>query len=326
MPQEFSHRVVVLVDDGSNPFELGVATELFGLRRPELDRPWYDFALCSPRPEVAMHLGMFTLSGVRGLDVADIADTLIVPNRPDPLTRPSPEVLAAVRRAADRGARLVSFCTGAFTLAFAGVLDGRRATTHWRWADDFVAQFPDVDLEPDVLFVDDGGVLTAAGSAAALDLGLHLIHRDHGAEIANAVSRRLVFTGHRDGGQRQFVERPLPAVPDTSLSPVLTWARSRLGTPLTVTDLATHAAISPATLHRKFRAELGTTPLAWLTTERVTLACRLIERGELRVDRVAEASGFGTAANLRLQLRRHTGLSPSAYRRRFGPVPVSGRE
>jgi len=320
MPQEFSHRVVVLVDDGSNPFELGVATELFGLRRPELDRPWYDFTLCSPRPEVAMHLGMFTLSGVRGLDVADTADTLIVPNRPDPLTRPSPEVLAAVRRAADRGARLVSFCTGAFTLAFAGVLDGRRATTHWRWADDFVAQFPHVDLEPDVLFVDDGGVLTAAGSAAALDLGLHLIHRDHGAEIANAVSRRLVFTGHRDGGQRQFVERPLPAVPDTSLSPVLTWARSRLGTPLTVTDLAAHAAISPATLHRKFRAELGTTPLAWLTTERVTLACRLIERGELRLDRVAEASGFGTASNLRLQLRRHTGLSPSAYRRRFGPA------
>ena len=320
MPQEFSHRVVVLVDDGSNPFEMGVATELFRLRRPELDRPWYDFALCSPSPEIGMHLGMFTLSGVGGLDVADTADTLIVPNRPDPLSEPSPAVLAAIRRAAGRGARLVSFCTGAFTLAAAGVLDGRRATTHWRWAGEFAARFPEVTLEPDVLFVDDGGVLTAAGSAAALDLGLHLIHRDHGAEIANAVSRRLVFTGHRDGGQRQFVERPVPAVPDTSLSPVLTWARERLGTPLTVAGLATRAATSPATLHRRFRAELGTTPLAWLTTERVTLACRLIERGELRLDRVAEASGFGTAANLRLQLRRHTGLSPSAYRRRFGPA------
>ncbi|MFJ1761055.1 helix-turn-helix domain-containing protein [Amycolatopsis sp. NPDC088138] len=320
MPQEFSHRVVVLVDDGSNPFEMGVATELFGLRRPELERPWYDFALCAPVPEVAMHLGMFTLSGVGGLDVADTADTLIVPNRPDPLAAPSPEVLAAVRRAADRGARLVSFCTGAFTLAFAGVLDGRRATTHWRWADDFASRFPAVDLEPDVLFVEDGNVLTAAGSAAALDLGLHLIHRDHGAEVVNAVSRRLVFTGHRDGGQRQFITRPVPEVPDTSLAPLLTWARSRLATPLTVAGLAAHAATSPATLHRRFRAELGTTPLAWLTTERVTLACRLIERGELRLDRVAEASGFGTAANLRLQLRRHTGLSPSAYRRRFGPA------
>jgi AraC family transcriptional activator FtrA len=320
MPQEFSHRVVVLVDDGSNPFELGVATELFGLRRPELNQPWYDFALCTPAPEITMHLGMFTLSGVGGLDVADTADTLIVPNRPDPLTEPAPEVLAAIRRAAARGVRLVSFCTGAFTLAFAGVLDGRRATTHWRWAGDFATRFPEVLLEPDVLFVDDGGVLTAAGSAAALDLGLHLISRDHGAEVANAVSRRLVFTGHRDGGQRQFVERPVPAVPDTSLSPVLTWARERLGTPLTVAELATRAASSPATLHRRFRAELGTTPLAWLTAERVTLACRLIERGELRLDRVAEASGFGTAANLRLQLRRHTGLSPSAYRRRFGPA------
>ncbi|SFW68775.1 helix-turn-helix domain-containing protein [Amycolatopsis australiensis] len=320
MPQEFSHRVVVLVDEGSNPFEMGVATELFGLRRPELDRPWYDFALCAPRPQIAMHLGMFTLSGVGGLDVADTADTLIVPNRPDPLAPPSPAVLAAVRRAADRGARLVSFCTGAFTLAFAGVLDGRRATTHWRWVDDFAARFREVDLEPDVLFVDDGGILTAAGSAAALDLGLHLIHRDHGAEIANAVSRRLVFTGHRDGGQQQFVERPVPPVPDSSLAPVLTWARARLDRPLTVTDLAARATVSPATLHRKFRAELGTTPLAWLTAERVTLACRLIERGELRLDRVAEASGLGTAANLRLQLRRHTGLNPSAYRRRFGPA------
>jgi AraC family transcriptional activator FtrA len=146
-------------------------------------------------------------------------------------------------------------------------------------------------------------------SAAALDLGLHLIHRDHGAEIANAVGRRLVFTGHRDGGQRQFVEHPVPAVPDTSLAPVLSLARARLDHPLTVADLAV--------LHRRFRAELGTTPLAWLTTERVTPACRLIERGELRLDRVAGAGGFGTAANLRAQLRKHTGLTPSAYRRRF---------
>jgi AraC family transcriptional activator FtrA len=320
MPKEFSHRVAVLVDDGSNPFELGVATELFGLRRPELSQTWYDFTLCAARPAVRMHLGMFTMTGVADLDAAAGADTVIVPNRPDPEVPADPAVLAAIRRAADRGARLVSFCTGAFTLAQAGVLDGRRATTHWRWADEFAHRFPAVRLEPDVLFVDDGNVLTAAGSAAALDLGLHLVHRDHGAEIANAVSRRLVFTGHRDGGQRQFVERPVPPVPDTSLAPVLEWARSRLDRPLTVPDLATRAATSPATLHRRFRTELGTTPLAWLTTERVTLACRLIERGEQRLDRVAEASGLGTAANLRMQLRRHTGLSPSAYRRRFGPA------
>jgi AraC family transcriptional activator FtrA len=260
------------------------------------------------------------MTGIAGLAAVDAADTLIVPNRPDPRISPGPAVRATIARAAARGARLVSFCTGAFTLAEAGVLDGRRATTHWKWAGEFAERFPLVRLEPEVLFVDDGDVLTAAGSAAALDLGLHLIHRDHGAEIANAVSRRLVFTGHRDGGQRQFVERPMPTVPDTSLAPVLEWARARLDQPLTVPDLAARAATSSATLHRRFRAELGTTPLTWLTNERVTLACRLIERGELRLDRVAEASGLGTAANLRAQLRRHTGLSPSAYRRRFGPA------
>jgi AraC family transcriptional activator FtrA len=320
MPQESSHRVVMVVDEGSNPFEMGVATELFGLRRPELDRPWYEFTLASAGPEVTMHLGMFTLSGVAGLDAVDAADTVIVPNRPDPQTPAHPGVLAAIQRAAARGARLMSFCTGAFTLAEAGVLDGRRATTHWRWAAEFTARYPQVRLEPDVLFVDEASVLTAAGSAAALDLGLYVIQRDHGAEIANAVSRRLVFAGHRDGGQRQFVARPVPAVPDTSLAPVLEWARANLGRALTVADLATRAATSPATLHRRFRAELGTTPLSWLTTERVTLACRLIERGELRLDHIASASGFGTAANLRAQLRRHTGLSPSEYRRRFGPA------
>jgi AraC family transcriptional activator FtrA len=320
MPQESSHRVVMVVDDGSNPFEMGVATELFGLRRPELDRPWYEFTLASASPEVTMHLGMFTLSGVAGLAAVDAADTVIVPNRPDPQTPAHPDVLAAIRRAAERGTRLMSFCTGAFTLAEAGVLDGRRATTHWRWAAEFTARYPEVRLEPDVLFVDEGTVLTAAGSAAALDLGLYVIQRDHGAEIANAVSRRLVFAGHRDGGQRQFVARPVPAVPDTSLAPVLEWARANLGRTLTVADLAARAAASPATLHRRFRAELGATPLSWLTTERVTLACRLIERGELRLDHIASASGFGTAANLRAQLRRHTGLSPSEYRRRFGPA------
>ncbi|GAB2630276.1 helix-turn-helix domain-containing protein [Streptomyces capparidis] len=321
-PSGRPHRVAVIVDDGSNPFELGVATELFGLRRPELERPWYDFTLCAAAPgRVRMHEGFFTLTGVAGLDAADAADTVVVPNRPDPEERPRPAVLDAVRRAAGRGARLVAFCTGAFTLAEAGVLDGRRATTHWRWAEVFRARYPRVRLEPDVLFVDDGDVLTSAGSAAALDLGLYLVARDHGAETANAVSRRLVFAAHRDGGQRQFVERPVPAVPDASLAPVLEWARRRLDRPLTVADLAARAAVSPATLHRRFRAELGTTPLAWLTGERVALACRLIERGERRLEAAARASGLGTAANLRAQLRRRTGLTPTAYRRQFGAEP-----
>lgn len=309
--------MVVLVDAGSNPFEMGVATELFGLRRPELDRPWYDFALCAATPAVDMHAGFFTLTGVAGLDAAERADTLIVPNRPDPEVPPAPEVCEAVRRAARRGARLVSFCTGSFTLAAAGVLDGRPATTHWRWTELFAARHPRVLLRPDVLFVDDGDVLTAAGSAAALDLGLHIIRRDHGAEVANAVARRLVFAAHRAGGQRQFIPRPVPAVPDTSLAPLLEWARQRLDRRLTVDDLAARAAVSPATLHRRFRAELATTPLEWLTGERVAHACRLLEAGEQRLAVVARAAGLGTAANLRTRMLRHTGLTPSAYRRRF---------
>ncbi|MFJ3205092.1 helix-turn-helix domain-containing protein [Streptomyces sp. NPDC086989] len=314
-----AHRVVVIVDENSNPFELGCATEVFGLRRPEIGRDLYDFQLCSPEPRTLMRDGFFTLTGVAGLEAADTADTLIVPNRPDTDVPRRPAVLDAVRRAHARGARLVGFCSGAFTLAEAGVLDGRRATAHWQWADSFRARFPSVHLEADVLFVDDGDILTAAGSAAALDLGLHVVRRDYGAEVANSVSRRLVFAAHRDGGQRQFVERPMPDLPDETLAPVLAWAQERLDSPLTVSGLAARAAVSPATLHRRFQAQLGTTPLAWLTGERLALACRLIERGESRFEVVARRSGLGTAANLRLLMRRETGITPSAYKRRFGP-------
>ncbi|MGW2257143.1 helix-turn-helix domain-containing protein [Streptomyces sp. NPDC001780] len=319
VPSAGAHRVVVIVDENSNPFELGCATEVFGLRRPEIGRDLYDFALCSPEPRTLMRDGFFTLTGVAGLDAADTADTLIVPNRPDVEVPRRPAVLDAVRRAHARGARLVGFCSGAFTLAEAGVLDGRRATAHWQWADSFRARFPSVTLESDVLFVDDGDILTAAGSAAALDLGLHVVRRDHGAEVANSVSRRLVFAAHRNGGQRQFVERPVPDTPDESLAPVLAWAQERLNAPLTVTGLAARAAVSPATLHRRFQAQLGTTPLVWLTGERLALAYRLIERGESRFEVVARRSGLGTAANLRALMRRETGITPSEYRRRFGP-------
>ncbi|MFG2460706.1 GlxA family transcriptional regulator [Streptomyces sp. NPDC048523] len=314
------HRVAVIVDEGTNPFEVGVATELFGLPRPELGRPGplYEVTLCTPAPEVRMNHGFFTLAGVPGLDAVDDADTLVVPGRPDNVVPRGAAVREAIRRTHARGARVISLCTGSFALAEAGLLDGRRATTHWMWADAFRELHPRVRLEPDVLFVDEGDVLTAAGSAAALDLGLYVVRRDHGAEVANAVSRRLVFAAHRDGGQRQFVERPVPDVRDESLGPLLAWAQERLGEPLTVADLAARAAVSPATLHRRFQAQQGTTPLAWLTGERVALACRLIERGEERLDVVAARSGLGTAANLRARVRRETGLSPSAYRRRFG--------
>jgi len=324
MPQGSSQplpRVVLVVDENSNPFEMSCAIEIFGLRRPELGRDLYGFRLCAAEPHTRMRDGFFTLTGVAGLEAVDTlaeGDTLIVPNRPDTDVPRARVVLDAIRRAHARGVRLIGFCSGAFTLAEAGLLDGRPAACHWMWAESFRTRFPRVRLEPDVLFVDDGDILTASGSASALDLGLHVVRRDHGAEIANHVSRRLVFAAHRDGGQRQFVERPVPEVRDESLAPLLAWAQERLAEPLTVADLAARAAVSPATLHRRFRAQLGTTPLAWLTGERVALACRLIERGEERLDVVAARSGLGTAANLRARLRRETGLSPSAYRRRFG--------
>ncbi|GIE80735.1 AraC family transcriptional regulator [Actinoplanes philippinensis] len=324
MTQESLHRVVALVDAGSNPFELGCATEVFGLRRPELGRDLYDFRLCAATRRIRMRDGFFELAGIAPLDAVDEADTVIVPNRPDIDVPRRPAVLDAIRRAHARGARLVGFCSGAFTLAEAGVLDGRRATAHWQWAARFRSRFPRVHLETDVLFVDDGDILTSAGSAAALDLGLHLVRRDHGAEIANAVSRRLVFA-HRDGGQRQFIERPIPDIPDDSLAPLLAWAREHLDRPLSVADLAARMTVSPATLHRRFRVQLGTTPLAWLTGERVTLARRLLERGESRLDVVARRSGLGTATNLRALVRRETGLTPSEYRHRFSRDDAPGR-
>ena len=322
MPQRSSqsaHRVALIVDENSNPFEMSCAIEVFGLRRPELGRDLYELRMCGVRPATRMRDGLFTLSGVAGLEAAEDASTVIVPNRPDTEAPRPPELLEALRRAHARGARLVGFCSGAFTIGDAGLLDGRRAACHWMWADAFRTRFPKATLEPDVLFVDDGDILTASGSASALDLSLHVVRRDYGTAIANAVSRRLVFAA-RDGGQRQFIERPVPAVADESLAPLLAWAREHLDQPLTVASLAARAAVSPATLHRRFRARLGTSPLAWLTTERVTHACRLIEAGETRLDVIARRSGLGTGANLRARMHQQTGLSPSDYRRRFGPA------
>jgi len=313
-----AHRVVVIVDENSNPFELGCATKIFGLHRPELGFDLYDFRLCSPTPRMLMRDGFFILTAVAGLDAVDSADTVLVPNRPDVEVPRRAAVLDAISRAHTRG-------RPARRILQRSVHHGRsrrprRATSHRALAVGrrVPPALSGVELQNDVLFVDDGDVLTAAGSAAALDLGLHIVRRDHGAEIADRVSRRLVFAAHRDGGQRQFVERPMPTRPDRSLGPLLSWAQQQLERPMSIADLATQGGFSPATLHRRFRAELGTTPLTWLTAERVTLACRLIEHGDLSLDAVARHSGLGTPANLRALIRRRTVLTPSAYQQRFG--------
>lgn len=307
--------MALLVGDGANPFEMGIAMELFGMPRPELEVQWYDFVACAASPRVRIRDGLFTLSCPGTLSDVEHADTVIAPNRPDPLASFDPDVLDALRAAAARGARMVSFCTGTFTLAAAGVLHGHTVTTHWRWTEQFRRLYPNVDLRPDVLFVDDGDVLTAAGSAAAMDLSLHIIRSDHGAAVANAVSRRLVFPMNRDGGQQQFIERPAPTARGTSMADVMQWASAHLHEPLTVSSLAARAAMSPSTFHRRFLAEVGVTPLRWLHGERIDHARTLLETTDLDVEEIARACGFGTATSLRTHFHRQTGLAPTAYRR-----------
>jgi len=309
------HRVVLVVDHGSNPFEIGCACEIFGARRiDDLGFEPYTLTLVTPDGEAVLRDSLFRLSA--GGTLADLthADTVIVPNRPDVATASRPELLGAIRAAHARGVRLVGLCTGAFTLAEAGVLDGRPAAVHWQLADEFRRRFPAVRTNPDVLFVDDGDVLTSAGSAAALDLGLHIVRTDHGAEVAGQFSRRLVFAPVRRGDQRQFVEVPVARASDRSLAPLLDWASGHLDEDLSVADLASRAHISVTTLHRRFLRETGSTPLVWLTQARVELARRLLEVGDDGVETIARRCGLGTAANLRIQIRRQTGLSPSQYR------------
>lgn len=319
MSQAFSqlHHVVALVDEDSNPFELACLTEGLGIERPEVGGLLYKFHMCAREPSVTMRQNFFTMTDIATLSVLQEADTVIVPNRPNTAAPHHPEVLEAIAGAHDRGSRMVGMCSGAFTLAEAGLLDGRRATVHWQWADEFRARYPHVHVDDDVLFVDDGNILTSAGSAAALDLALYLVRRDHGAEIGAAVARRLVFPGHRPGGQRQFIERPTETDSESSLAETLIWAEQHATGQITVAEIASRAAMNPATLHRRFRRELGCTPLQWLTAIRVEHARRLLEQTDLAVDQVASCSGLGTAANFRSRLFADTGLTPTAYRRAF---------
>ncbi|ANI90894.1 GlxA family transcriptional regulator [Dietzia timorensis] len=319
MSQLSSHgcSVVALVDEGSNPFELACLTEVLAIDRPEAGGLLYDVEMCARESYVSMRQGLFAMTDIADLSVMEQADTVIVPNRPDTSTPHHPDVLDAIARSFSRGARMIGMCSGAFTLAEAGVLDGRRVTVHWQWADEFRARFPRVRVDDDVLFVDDGDILTSAGSAAALDLALHVVRRDHGAETGAAVARRLVFPGHRPGGQRQFIEHPLPEENQSPLAAMLTWAEQHATEPISVRDLALRAAMSPATVHRRFRAELGCTPNQWLTLVRVEHARRLLEQTDLTIDQIASRSGLGTTANLRARLADQTGLTPTAYRRTF---------
>ncbi|MGI5238271.1 helix-turn-helix domain-containing protein [Dactylosporangium sp. CA-139066] len=307
--------VAVAVADGILNFELALAYELFSSAPPAPVADWYDVVVCGAGPVRAD--GRFLLEPDCGLDRLATAGTVIVPGWADVDADPPPGLVAAVRAAHEAGARVASLCTGAFVLAAAGLLDGRRATTHWLHAEALAARYPSVEVDPDVLYVDNGSVLTSAGKAAALDLCLHLVRRDHGSAVANAVARRLVVPPHRAGGQAQFVATPVAEPRERPLSEILAWAAARLDRPLTVEDLARRANVSSRHLTRQFRAAMGTTPLQWLLTQRIRRAQELLESTDEPVDAIAAATGMGTATTLRRHFGRTVGVSPAEYRRTF---------
>ncbi len=320
-----AHRVAVLVFDGLAPFELGSVVEVFGLDRPELDAAWwYELTVCAHDPSPLRSLGGMRLVVDAGLEAVRAAETVIVPAWPrvgDPV---APEVVDALRAAHARGARLVAICSGAFVLAATGLLDGARAATHWRYAGALRDTHPAVQVDEQVLYVDDDRVLTSAGSAAGLDLCLHLIRRDHGSTVANAVARRLVLAPHREGGQAQFIERPVAAPQDDRLRQAMEWALRHVDRPITVGDLAARAFMSPRTFGRHFAGAVGQPPLAWLTQQRVQAALALLEQTDLSMEQVAAHSGFASAAALRKHVVRAVGVTPTQYRRGFGAQAAAG--
>jgi AraC family transcriptional activator FtrA len=313
------HTVATIVYDAVNPFELAVATEVFGFERPEIGVPWYRFLICAeePRP-IRTSIGIF-LTTPYSLEHVASADTVIVPSSRPGIVPVSEELLETLRQSYQRGTRMIAFCTGTFLLAAAGLLDGRRVTTHWAWAAELAARYPKVQVDPQRLYIDEGQVLTSAGTAAAIDLSLHVVRQDYGAEIAASVARRMVVPPHRDGGQAQYIEMPLlPALGEGEpFGATLTWMVAHLHEDLTVEQMAARAVMSPRTFARRFHATLGTTPYQWLLQQRIVLAQRLLETTNETIERVATCCGFSSAATFRLHFQRLLHTSPQAYRHAF---------
>ena len=315
------HEIVVLALNDVVVFDLGVPPQIFGAARDRAGRPLYRVRTCTPDGEPVRTSGGFLALPGDGPEVLATADTVVVAGVHDGAAMTSgtlePSVAGALAQMRT-DARLMSICTGAFVLAAAGVLDGRRAATHWLHANRFRALYPRVRLDADVLFVDDGDVLTSAGVGAGIDLCLHVIRRDHGSEVANRAARRSVVPPWRDGGQSQFIERPLPEPTGTSTAPTRAWALANLDQPLGLSRLAREAGMSVRTFTRRFREETGVSPAQWLLRQRVEEARRLLETTDLPIDRVAARAGFGTATSMRQHLHGAVGVSPTAYRRTFG--------
>jgi transcriptional regulator GlxA family with amidase domain len=310
--------VAAVIDEGALTFDLAIPCEVFGLDRSDIVDPWYEFmVVAAGSSPVRVQTGFLLDTPYRLADL-ERADTIVVPGWSDPDDEPSDELCEALRSAHDRGARIVSLCTGAFVLGAAGLLSGRRATTHWLYVDRLRARFPDVELDPDVLYVADGRIFTSAGTAAGIDLCLHLVALDHGADVAVTVARRLVMPPFREGGQAQYVDSPIATdLLGTPLSALLDWARGRLETGLSVDDLAARAAMSPRTLTRRFHAALGLAPGEWIQLERLRLAQRLLETTDLGLDVVARRAGYSSPSTMRAQFARRLRVSPRGYRRTF---------
>ncbi|WP_426009801.1 transcriptional regulator FtrA [Caulobacter sp. DWR2-3-1b2] len=312
-----NRRVVALAYDGLCTFEFGVTVELFGLPRPEMGPDWYQFATAAIEGGPLRGLGGVQVVADGGLELVEQAGTIIAPGWRGADAPVPQDLIDALQVAHRRGARVMSICSGVFVLAAAGLLAGKRATTHWRYVDRLRTLYPDIDVQPDVLYVDAGDVLTSAGSAAGLDLGLHLIRRDHGPEAANTVARRLVVPPHRDGGQAQFIQRPVPIVHEGArLGPALERMRADLAGEHTVKALADAAGMSPRTFLRRFEAATGTTPARWLLAERLARARDLLKTSPAGVEQIAQSVGFGAAA-LRHHFRKSLATTPQAYRARF---------
>ncbi|MDP3891359.1 GlxA family transcriptional regulator [Nocardioides sp.] len=311
------HKVAVVVQDGAEPFGLGSMCELWAEPyHPEDDNPVFDFVVCTPRPGRVRGASGFDLVVDHGLEAAADADLVcIAPKRE--FDAPSPEAADLARAAHERGAFVLAHCTAAFVLGEAGLLDGRRCTTHWRHSRELALRFPAAIVDEDVLYVQDGRVVTGAGSAAGLDAGLHLIREHFGARTAMTTARRMVVAPHRSGGQAQFIARAVPDCSAETLGPLLEWIVGHLEEDLGVESLARQVHMSPRTFARRFRAETGETPHAWVTRQRVIAAEELLERTDASVERVAAEVGFGTASMLRHHFTRARGVSPQAYRRSF---------
>jgi transcriptional regulator GlxA family with amidase domain len=311
------HRVAVLVVPSVVPFDLGVACQVFGYPRPDLGELRYRLTLCAPKRGRVITSTGFTINVPSGLEALRRADTIVVPGIDDLETPLSKAACDALAKAHERGARVLSICTGAFVLATAGLLDGRRATTHWIDAPLLASRFPRVDVDPDVLYVDEGSVLTSAGIAAGIDLCLHVVRCDYGAAVANAVARRLVFAPHRSGDQAQFVQQPVTQDTEKELEKTRSWATARLSEQLTVNAMAAHARMSRRTFARRFAAETGLPPLQWVLRQRIAAAQQLLEQSPHSIERIASECGFGSPVSLRVHFRRVLRTSPVGYRNAF---------